>query len=162
LGSSKGRPQFCKSHLNVPIPKATETITHRADKTPPTPLSAKRLHCPLPITNALLAALALWHSQTNVTCLAVGVALVDRELDAIFHERAVSCNSEAFGLRHRRVSRWEKRIAAFGTEEVLLVICTFSKTGIVERDETLVDDCGLAVVASRSIFLFRKRWSAQV
>jgi hypothetical protein len=119
---------------------AKETITHCADKTSPAPLSVKRLHRPVPITNALLAALALWHSQTNMTSLAVGVALVDRELDAIFHERAVSFNSEAFGLWHCRVTWGKKRIATFGTEEVLLVICTFSEGDIVERDETLVDD----------------------
>jgi hypothetical protein len=86
-----------------------------------------------------------------MTCLAVWVTSMDRKANVIALEFAVSCERQpSFRARNRW---WEKRIAAFGAEEMLLVICPSAKLGIIERDETLIDDSGLAMITPRRKFL---------
>ena len=43
----------------------------------------------------------------------------------------------------------QERVAAFGAEEVLLVVGAFPECGVIEGDEAFVDDGRFAVVASR-------------
>lgn len=50
----------------------------------------------------------------------------------------------------------KERIAAFGAEKVLFVICPLAQLGIVERDEAFVDDCRFAVITLGSISLQMK------
>ena len=84
-----------------------------------------------------------------MTSLAIRVALVHRETDVVLRargERAVACEC---ARRCTWLRRWEERVSALGTEEVLLVVRSLPQLGIVERDEPLIDDHRLAVVAPR-------------
>ena len=78
--------------------------------------------------------------------LAVWVPAVDGEADVVSRERTVA-RERARG--RTRLRRRQERVAALGAEEVLFVVCALAELGVVERDEALVDDRRLAVVASR-------------
>jgi hypothetical protein len=86
-----------------------------------------------------------------VAALAVRVTLVHGEADVIVLERAVAGDGEVeptvtLGARARRR---EERVAALGAEEVLLVVRPLAERIVVERDEALVNDRRLAMVATR-------------
>ena len=79
--------------------------------------------------------------------LAVRVALVHREADVVFRARSECAVSRECARRCTWLRGWEERISALGAEEVLLVVRPLPQLGIVERDEALVDDRRLAMVA---------------
>lgn len=63
---------------------------YRANKTLPTPLASKRLNSPHPVSNALLAPLALWHPQPYMAVLTIRVSLIHREPHVRIFECPVS------------------------------------------------------------------------
>jgi len=75
------------------------------------------------------------------------MSLIHREPNIIFIHLEDTVALEASLRRTRR----KERITAFGAEEVLFVICTRAKFVVVQRDEDLVNNSRLTVVASRSM-----------
>lgn len=80
--------------------------------------------------------------------LAVRVPAEHGEPDAgVVRKVAVAADRHAGGARGARGGGREERVAALGAEEVLLVVRSLAEPVVVERDEALVDDRRLAVVA---------------
>jgi hypothetical protein len=92
---------------------------YRANETLPTPLSAKRLDGPHPISNALLALLTLWHSQPYMTVLAIRVPIVHCESNVRIFEDSVSREAPVAGCRG---GRGKEGISTLCTEEMLFVV----------------------------------------
>lgn len=121
--------------------------THRTREALPAPLPPKCLYSLHPVPDTLLALLALRHAQPYVARLAVWVAAVHGEAHVVVcRELAITCER---ARRRAGICGREERVTTLGAEEVLLVVCALAQLGIVERDEPLVDDGRLAVVASR-------------
>ena len=101
------------------------------------------------IPNGFLALLAFRHPQADVARLAVRVSLIHREADVVLRarrKRTIACERTR---RRAWVCRREERVPALGAEEVLLVVSPLPQLRVVQRDEPLVDDRRLAVVAPR-------------
>ncbi len=81
--------------------------------------------------------------------LAVRVALVHRESNIVVRVRRERTIARERARRRARGRRREKRVAALRAKEVLLVVRPLPQLGVVQRDEPLVDDRRLAVVAPR-------------
>lgn len=93
--------------------------SYRANKTPPTPLPAKRLDGSHSISNALLAPLAFGHSQPHMAVLAIRVPLVDRESNVRIFEDPVSGEAPVASCGG---GRGKERIPTFCAEEMLFVV----------------------------------------
>lgn len=125
--------------------------THRTHEALPAPLRAERLDRAHPVADAPPALLALRHPQAHVARLAVRVPAVHGEPDVVVRELPVAADRDraAGAARGARGRRREERVAALGAEEVLLVVRALPERLVVERDEPLVHDRRLAVVAPR-------------
>ena len=77
--------------------------------------------------------------------LAIRVTVVHDELDPIVRLELPVARETARGA-----TRWEERVTAFGAEEVLFVVCTFTELFVFQSDVVGVGDGGLAVVATGS------------
>lgn len=80
-----------------------------------------------------------------MTILAVRMAVVHDELDPVVRFELSVARETAWGT-----TRWKERVAAFGAEEVLFMVCAFTELFIFQGDVVGVGDSGLAVVATRS------------
>lgn len=130
-----------------------QTKTHLAHETPPTPLAPQRFNSSNAVSDTLLARLALWQPKSHVASLAVRVTLVYRKANIIVDKVAISRNVQltpAPKRQRERTTRREEWVPTLSTEKVLFVVHTFTESGIVERDEPLVDDGSLAVETTRS------------
>lgn len=154
-----------RTACRIPIPSARissyirktpepNTRTHRTHKALPAPLTPKCLNSLHPFADAPLAAPTLWHAQSHVARLAVRVPAVHRKSDIVIPEVELAVAPYADFARLLRFVRFghrgrEERVAALRAEEMLLVVRALPKRRIVQRDEALVDDRRLALIAPR-------------
>lgn len=83
---------------------------------------------------------------------AIWVTLVHCEANIVVFKSSVSSDVQfSSGSVVRFVNaRGKEWVTAFGTEEMLFVVGSFTERRIIESYETLIDDGGLAVIAARS------------
>ena len=89
--------------------------------------------------------------------LAIRVSFIHRETDIVVLKFAVAFEGNATsrgvlgGLTINAGS--QKWVSALGAEEMLFVVCAFSELRVIQRDEALVHNCRLAVIAPRCVAL---------
>jgi hypothetical protein len=101
------------------------------------------------VPNAFLASLAFRGAEPYVTRLAIWVSLVHGKADIVVLKLAIAFECDAprtlCGLTIN--ARRQERVAALRAEEMLLVICALSKLRIIKRNEALIHNGCLAVIA---------------
>jgi hypothetical protein len=113
----------------------------------------ERFHGLLPVSNDVLALLAFRGAEPHMAGLAIRVSLVHRETDIVVLKFAVAFEGDATSrgaLGDLAINaRSQKWVSALGAEEMLFVVCAFSELRVIKRDEALVHDRRLAVIALR-------------
>ena len=143
-----------RKHVKLkPSVNTTLAATHRACEALPAPFAPECLHRLRACPNGLRALLALRRPQAHMARLAVRVPIVHRESNAEVRKVAVAGEGQLASAPLDR--RRQKRVPTLGAKKVWLVIRSRAQLRIVERDEPLVDDRRLAVVAPRREILKR-------
>lgn len=137
---AKGSEQFCDQ-------QSKRRYTYRADEALLVPFGPQRID--RDFWYWLSTRFALRLVKPDMASLAVRMTLVYDKRVGLANIVLLS----AFGPRRRRLGRVEKRVAAFGAEEVQLVVISLAEHVVVERDEAVLDDGGLAVKAVVGEFL---------
>lgn len=83
--------------------------------------------------------------------LAIRVSFVHRETDIVILKFAIAFEGDATSrgalddlAMNAGSQKW---VSALGAEEMLFVVCAFSELRVIKRDEALVHNCRLAVIA---------------
>jgi hypothetical protein len=119
----------------------------------------KRFHGLHPVPDDVLAFFAFRRAKPDVALLAIRVSFVHRETDVVVLEFPVALERDATpptitttssSLGNLAIDAGsQERISALGAEEMLFVVCALSELGVIQRDEALVHDGRLAVIAPR-------------
>jgi hypothetical protein len=102
------------------------------------------------VSNDVLALLASRRAEANVARLAIRITFVHGEADIVILKFAIAfkCDtSRALAILAIDAGS-QKRVAAFGAEKMLFVICALSELRVVKGDETFVNDWRLAMIAT--------------
>jgi hypothetical protein len=139
------------SQVREEHPKKDETYS--TAEALPMIFPTERFHGLLPVPNDVLALLAFRRAEPHMAGLAIRVSFVHRETDIVVLKFAVAFEGDAASrgasgdLAINAGS--QKWVSALGAEEMLFVVCAFSELRVIQRDEALVHNCRLAVIAPR-------------
>jgi len=129
-----------------------ETETYCANKALPAPFPSECFYSAHAISDAPFTRLAFGHTKPHMANFTVRVTLVHRKRDIVVLELAIPIDIEL--ARARCVPRGrEERISTLGAKEMLFVVCPLPKRRIIEGNESLVDDGGFTLEASRGELL---------
>jgi hypothetical protein len=81
-----------------------------------------------------------------MTCFAVRVSAVYHKSDIVICKYSVSGYAELASSGGRGV---HERVAAFGAEEMLFVIGSFTQRWVIQADKTFFNNSGFAMIAFR-------------
>jgi hypothetical protein len=112
----------------------------------------ERFHGLHPVPNGTLAFLTFRRAKPDMAGLAIRVSFVHRETDIVVLEFAIAFERDATSraLGNLAINGGsQERVATLGAKEMLFVVCALSELRVIQRDEALVHNRRLAVIAPR-------------
>ena len=115
------------------------------------------------IRDRLRAAFALGLEQSQMTSFAVRMTFMDHKCVGLACVGGIVASFSAAAVlapelcaRRGRMGRIEEWVAAFGAEEMQLVVVSFAQVGVVQRDKARVNDGCFAMETFVGEFLVRQ------
>ena len=125
--------------------------TYSTTEALPVIFPAKCFHSLHAVANDALALLAFRRPKPDVALLAIRISFIHRETDIVVLKFAITFKGDATcALSILAIDAGgQKWITAFGTKEMVFVVCTFAKLRVVQRDESFIYDGRLTMIAPR-------------